>query len=391
MTRLLSALLLAAGTLAAVQPAASAADCPRAVAGDFDGDGAEDLAIGDPLAGPGAVHLLSGDKIVPLGAPALGEADGYGWAVRLADVNGDRCADLLVGAPYADVDGVIDAGAVYVLHGGAGAEPRRLVAPQPQQEAHFGWSIAAKGTLIAIGAPYEDEANAPDQGAVYVGDGVDRLRRYSQETTGIPGNGEQGDQFGWALAFGPGNKLVVGVPYENDDGGGRQIDQGKLDSGSMTVLEDVTAAQVTATKWEPQGLNQGDRFGYAVAYSDRAGLAVSAPRAGFVQLFDQQLKASRRIEETSAVSLAASSDGRLAIGLAGTGTVRVVGPDEDRTLEPAAPEARQGAAVAFAGNRLVVGAPDRGPYGAISVLGRNADRLEPLQPARGADFGSSLS
>ncbi|WP_425568113.1 hypothetical protein [Nonomuraea rubra] len=32
-----------------------------------------------------------------------------------------------------------------------------MTPPRPQRFAHFGWSMAARGDLVAIGAPYEDE------------------------------------------------------------------------------------------------------------------------------------------------------------------------------------------------------------------------------------------
>ncbi|MFI6817295.1 hypothetical protein ACIBG7_33195 [Nonomuraea sp. NPDC050328] len=375
---------------ASAQAAQRGAACDTTTVDDHDGDGVEDAVVGDPFAGPGAAYLLSAGKAVALPAPELAEGDGYGWTVRLASLNGDGCADVLVGAPYADVDGVRDAGAVYVLYGGATDPPSRLVATSPQPDAHFGWSLAAKGDLVAIGAPYEDEASAKDQGAVYTGK-VDALRRLSQEPPEVPGNGETGDQYGWALTFAKDNSLVIGVPYENNDGAGRQVDEGQADTGSVSVIHDVLAERITATKWEAPDLPPGARFGYALAYSDEAGLAVSAPEEGVIRFYGADLKQTSQLRQPRAVSLAASPDGRLAIGVPGTGEVRVVGPGKnDRTLSPAEPEGRMGAAVSFSGNRLVVGLPDRGPYGAVAVLGRNSDVRETIQPDTGADFGAAL-
>ncbi|MFD0470066.1 hypothetical protein ACFQ0B_18320 [Nonomuraea thailandensis] len=268
-------------------------------AADFDGDGVDDVAVGDPFADDqkGAVHVLSGGKVVPVGVPGLARGDGFGWSVRLAKLNGDACADLVIGAPYADVDGTEDAGVAYVVYGGGAAAPERVTPPQPQRFAHFGWSLAARGDLVAIGAPYEDEAQLVDVGAVYVRKGAGEPRRVSQETVDVRGNSEVGDQFGWSLAFGPKNGLVVGVPYENDDGAGRQIEAGKIDSGSVVFIDDVLAPQITSFKLDSPTNASGDRFGYAVAYAEGSGYAVGSPGPGYVQLLDPARKPTRRVTQ----------------------------------------------------------------------------------------------
>ncbi|MEU4699752.1 hypothetical protein [Nonomuraea dietziae] len=355
-----------------------------------------DVVVGDPFDGPGAVHRLSGGALVPVEAPELGEGDAFGWSVAMAEVDGDGCGDLLVGAPYADVEGRKDAGAAYLLTS-KGATVR-LTAPEPQQDAHFGWTVAAKGDLVAVAAPYEDLAEVKDAGSVYVRRGEAPLRRIGQDTPDVPGNPEVGDQYGWALAFGAGNSLVVGVPYENDDGTGVQVEEGKIDSGSMTVLADVTAQRLSGTKWEPPDRATGDRFGYAVAYAEGSGIAVGAPQAGFVQLFDEAVAPTRKVtgEGAFGFSLAAAKDGRLAVGApyaGSTGAVRVLSmADEsvDRLLVPGQ-GARFGWSVAFAGNQLVAGAPDDQPYGTAGVAGRNADTIEAVKPPEGAEFGASMA
>ncbi|MEV4175577.1 hypothetical protein [Nonomuraea sp. NPDC049709] len=391
----LLALLLATGV-----PGLGATTTAVACAGvaDFDGDGVDDVAVGDPFADEqkGAVHVLSGGKVVPVSVPGLAAGDGFGWSVRLAQVNGDACADLVIGAPYADVDGAEDAGAAYVVYGGGTTPPQRLAPPQPQQFAHFGWSLAARGDLVAIGAPYEDEAQLLDVGAVYVRKGAGELRRISQETVDVRGNSEVGDQFGWSMAFGPKNGLVVGVPYENDDGAGRQIEAGKIDSGSVVFIDDVLASKITSLKLDSPTNASGDRYGYAVAYSEGSGYAVSSPGPGSVQLLDPARKPTRTVTQAGkqafGFSMATSADGRLAIGAPYGGGVRVVSwkdASEDRRL--ATKDGLFGWAVAFSGNKLYVGQPDAAPSGKVAVAGRNAETLEPLQPPKGADFGVSVS
>ena len=185
-------------------------------AGDFNGDGVDDLAIGVPgetdpgglfvgLDSQGLVHVLYGRTAAeagpdgppgpsPLGSEkyhpnlieinVIGNAH-YGRSLAAADLNGDDVADLAVGAPYAwvDVSGNPNtpnfkkrAGVVHVLLGAdAGAVPPdggldistslildQLVAPNtPETDELFGYSLAvgnfdgADGFELAVGVPLE--------------------------------------------------------------------------------------------------------------------------------------------------------------------------------------------------------------------------------------------
>jgi hypothetical protein len=387
----------AAGTVTAgAQTAGAQTAC--AGAADFDGDGVDDVAVGDPFADDekGSVHVLSGAKVVPVTVPDLVRGDAFGWSVRLAKVDADACADLVIGAPYTDLDGAEDAGAAYVVYGGGSKPPQRLTAAEPQRFAHFGWSLAARDDLVAISAPYEDEGSLLDVGAIYVRKGTAELRRISQESVDVRGNSEVGDQFGWAMAFGPKNGLVVGVPYENDDGAGRQVEAGKIDSGSVVFIDDVLASKLTTLKLDSPTAASGDRYGYAVAYSEGSGYALSSPGPGYVQLLDPARKPTRRVtqggKQAFGFSMAASADGRLAIGAPYGGGVRIVSwknAAEDKKL--ATDAGLFGWSVAFSGNKLFVGQPDAQPFGRVGVAARNSDELQQLQPPKGADFGVSVA
>ncbi|GAA2862034.1 hypothetical protein GCM10010517_20900 [Streptosporangium fragile] len=421
---------------------------------DFDGDGTDDFATGDPfaspkgLAGAGTAHVLlgRGERGTTVTADGVRAGDGFGWSVRLAEVDADGCADLLVGAPYTDVAGRKDAGAVYVVYGGPRSRTVRLVAPEPEADAHFGWSLASGGTLVAIGAPHEDADGTGDSGAVYLFDtgALGPGRRVTQETEGVSGNGEVGDMFGWSLAIGDMGgtadepDLAVGLPYENDDGLGRQDGDGKIDSGSIAVIFDVREPRdkYTSKKWDLRQVvaaAAGDRFGYAMAYTEDGGvgyLAVGAPLgdgggvkdSGLVQLF----RATRTVEIAPAAtfhqgsegtagegygfSLALTADGgvRLAVGVpfdgpdrrGGVHLVPVTDPARARLITHDRPGDLFGWSVGFSGNRLVAGVPDRGVSGAVALLGRNDTEGVLLSPGTGgvpaldggssADFGASI-
>ena len=417
--------------------------------GDFNGDGVDDAVAGDPFAAPagqegaGAVHVLfgrgEGGTVVTAPQPEAGE--GFGWSVTPVHLDADRCADLLIGAPYADVGGRRDAGAVYLVYSGAPRRTIRLVSPGPETDAHFGWSLAASGTLVAVGAPHENADGVDDAGSVYLfetgpGTGSETTpgsggpgggRRISQDTEGVPGNSETGDMFGWSLALGrlggaAGEPdLAVGLPHENDDGLGRQTGEGKLDSGAIAVLFDVRGSQgrYVGRKWdlhEIVDLHAGDRFGYAMAYAEEGDvgyLAVGAPLgdggrvrdSGLVRLF----RASGTEEITPMATFDQGAEGvagdgyGLSLALTGEGGVRLAvgtpfdGPDRRggvwlvpvrdparaRLIDQAQAGDRFGWSVAFSGNRLVVGVPDCGGSGAVMLLGRNDGTGTLLTPGGG--------
>ena len=95
-------------------------------AGDFNGDGYDDIIVGAPYAasGDGEAYLIFGKAggfdLIDL--DALDPADGFtlsgafggaaGWDVSSGDVNGDGFGDLIVGAPYEDYYGT-----AYVIFG----------------------------------------------------------------------------------------------------------------------------------------------------------------------------------------------------------------------------------------------------------------------------------
>ncbi|MFF1380710.1 FG-GAP-like repeat-containing protein [Streptomyces sp. NPDC058308] len=179
-------------------------------AGDFNGDGHDDLALGncreiadeniDDPCGPeeiakgGGIHIHYGDggglvwkgqtlnQDTP-GVPGVAETgDDFGNALAVADIDGDGKDDLIAGAPGEAIGSAARAGAVTVLKGGA------------------------KGILNADGSA---------AGAV----------AYQQNTPGVPGAAEVGDLFGAALATGDHNgdgvpDLSAAAPGEDSAAGG---------------------------------------------------------------------------------------------------------------------------------------------------------------------------
>jgi hypothetical protein len=214
------------------------------VAGDFNDDGRDDLAIGvigqQVVAGQqngGEVHILYGtpsglsaadDQIFNQlttgihGEPELG--DNFGFALSAADFDGDGFADLAIAIPGDTVDTFNEAGAVEVIYGsdsGLRANGAQFIAQGldglqngPDEDNAFGFALAT-GDFdhdgrddLAISVPAEEVGGDARAGAVHVlygtADGLDTVddQFWSQETSSVQDFAEPDDQFGFSLATG---------------------------------------------------------------------------------------------------------------------------------------------------------------------------------------------
>ena len=192
-----------------------------------------DLAVGAPgedvgsAGGAGAVSVFYGaagglpgaSQVLLQATPEVG--DQFGAALAAGFFDGDIFYDLAVGAPTETVGGNADAGAVNVFFGSATQLPG--VADQTFVQGPGVGGIAEPGDQfglalatgffdtgpsdLAIGAPLEDLGAASDAGAVNVVYGsntglVGRNQTLTQDSPGVVGTAELGDQFGIALARG---------------------------------------------------------------------------------------------------------------------------------------------------------------------------------------------
>jgi hypothetical protein len=173
-------------------------------AGDVNGDRVADIVVGATgvsalacvnVARTGRVYVYSGAT----GALLLrvdGEAAGdqFGAAVGAAgDVNADGRADLLVGAPCHDGPAGADAGKAYVLSGRTGARLRTHDGAEAGDG--FGWGAAGLGDLTGDRRPEyivgAKDAGPGDRGLAYVYDG--RRGRLERVLAGD----ERSMEFGW--------------------------------------------------------------------------------------------------------------------------------------------------------------------------------------------------
>ncbi|MBN2149291.1 MAG: FG-GAP repeat protein [Anaerolineales bacterium] len=147
------------------------------------------------------------------------EYDSFGESVALS-------ADTLVmGAPYADIGGMQDTGAVYIFYrhqGGADnwGQAAKLTPPDGGAGTLFGSAVALSGDILAVGALGDDVSGVADAGAVYLlsrdQGGEDNWGQVKKLT--IPNAGPE-TYFGSVLLL-SGDTLAVGCP--RDDIGGAQ-------------------------------------------------------------------------------------------------------------------------------------------------------------------------
>jgi disulfide bond formation protein DsbB len=298
------------------------------VAGDFNGDGFGDLAVGalnegiGPNESAGAVNVLygSGTGLTAAGSQfwhqdspgvmgASEDQDFFGWSLAAADFNADGFVDLGVGVPGEDFGSGPDVGAVNVLYGSSAGltatddqvwqQDSPGIGGTAELNDRFGISLAAGDfngnsfSDLAIGADLEDIGRIEDAGAVNVLHGSSAgltatgNQVWHQNSPGVSGTAEGGDRFGASLAAADLGRsshadLAVGVPAE---------DVGVISrAGAVNVLYGSTAG-LTATGnqvWHQNspGVNGtsevGDSFGSSLAAANFGGsshsdLAIGVP------------------------------------------------------------------------------------------------------------------
>jgi FG-GAP repeat len=262
-------------------------------AGDFDGDGIFDLAVGAPgedvgaAIRTGAVTVLFGSDagLTTTGSQTLFQGaggvagtaehgDSFGSSLATGLLAGDDLADLVVGVPFEDVGATGNAGAVNVLAGSAAGlvNGSLLTQGNPEELDAFGSAVttgdfdATAGDDIAAGAPSETVNGVFFAGAVSIFNGppsgLGNERLLYQGTAGIPGTPESFDQFGAAVAPTDTNgigqwDLAVGVPGE---------DIGPdADAGAVNLLAGSATGPSGGSLVLQGNPEDSDRFGEAIA------------------------------------------------------------------------------------------------------------------------------
>jgi hypothetical protein len=296
--------------------------------GDFNSDGYEDLAVGasgedvGSIRAAGLVNVIYGSPggLEPSGAQAWSQnspgvpgtaerGDGFGSALATGDFDADGYVDLAVGIQYENVGDSANAGAVDILYGSVNGlaagrsqhwhQNSSGVPGQSEPHDYFGSSLATGDfdgdgyADLAVGVRGEDVGELASAGAtaiLYGGSGglaAAGSQLWHQNSSGLPGEAEPNDGFGWTLAAADFDDdgfvdLAVGVPYEDIGDVSR--------AGAVNVLfgseDGLTASGSQHWHQNSSGLageaEREDRFGHALATGDFDGdghpdLAVGVP------------------------------------------------------------------------------------------------------------------
>lgn len=143
--------------------------------------------------------------------PSGAANDAFGTSVSISGIF------MIVGAPYDDVSGTIDAGSAHVFQRiGTAWSHTQVLTFTNTEDMHYGNSVSVTGNFMAAGAPSENPGATFGSGRAYF---------YNGSSWGTTANGsllvtilgidsEIGDSFGYSLATG-GNYIIVGAPYSN--------------------------------------------------------------------------------------------------------------------------------------------------------------------------------
>jgi len=289
-------------------------------AGDINGDGKDELAVGIPASDiafgfppttytdAGRIRIFNGKSTGITGTDffdiwqgngatgAVEDSDNFGYSLAMGYFDDGNYADLAVGVPYESLHATFD-GIVQVFYGGAAGFVSNSIVTQneingstPESNDLFGFSLTTGNVYggigdfyddLVVGVPFEDVGSTSDTGVVHVmpgsASGLISAGSYtlSQGTSGINGFVEQGDHFGYSVATAIlsdnsvllNDSILIGTPGE---------DFQATNDGVAYVVFDSSASSATSKFLSSPSPNNEAHFGNAIGavttYFDNAHL-----------------------------------------------------------------------------------------------------------------------
>lgn len=240
----------------------------------LDGDlavlGAPDPILTAP--GPGSAYVFARTAGVWTQQQKIQAADGAAGQ-RLGSAVAISGGTLLAGAPYQRSEAGEEAGSayVYVLDASVWSFQQKLTAGDGASRDVFGLSVAASGSSVLVGVPYDDTASGIDAGSAYVfirNGSVWQIQGRLTSSTAVAN-----DYFGTSVAI-DGDFAAIGAP---------QIDpEQELESlrgpGKAFAFQRTGAAWSSSQSLVPSEAQANDDFfGLSVAVSSGSAV-VGAPR-----------------------------------------------------------------------------------------------------------------
>jgi len=270
---------------------------------------------------------------------------------------------IVVGAPFAVINGDIRRGAAYVFvrSGTSWIEQQKLTAPDGRANDQFGIAVTISGETLAIGAPVDESAGSQNRG-VYIFTRSGSVWTLEQKIN--PDDGQNDDRFSGAISL-DGDNILIAASNQNI---GTNRDQGAVYHFARIGTNWSQQRKLTASDGA-----EDDFFGSAVAID--GGISIAGAwhddiganiNQGSVYIFDCGRSAQQQLTATDGAAF-----DRFGSAVAVSGDSVVVGVPSK--IEPGG--ASQGAAYVFV----------RSGAGWIQQAKLKAD-----PPRNGAEFGSAV-
>jgi len=202
---------------------------------------------GQAYAGNAYLFKITGVLVSQLSSPYPQATGLFGQAVGI----GPR--GLIVGAPGENVRGLIVAGRAYIFDSVTGALRAKLISPNAQFDAFFGWSVFVSDEVAVVGAIAE-MVNGPKAGSAH----VFNILTGAPISTLTSLNAQVGCAFGWSVgAAARGGVGQVGVSAVSEAAGGQ--------SGAGRAYVFHTLAGPPVTQLTSPNVQVNGQFGTSIA------------------------------------------------------------------------------------------------------------------------------